>query len=75
MKRLEFFDNLRLLMVLLVVVFHSGASYGTIVGFWPFHDAHPAEWVDILMILFDTFMMGILFFIAGYFCLPSLQKR
>jgi glucan biosynthesis protein C len=64
-----------LLMVLFVLVFHSGASYGTMVGFWPFHDAHPTEWVDILMILLETFMMGILFFIAGYFCLPSLQKR
>jgi len=62
-------------MVLLVLVFHSGASYGTMVGFWPFHDANPTEWVDILMILLDTFMMSILFFIAGYFCLASLCKR
>jgi glucan biosynthesis protein C len=74
-KRLEFFDHLRLLMVLLVLVFHSGASYGTMVGFWPFHDANPTEVVDILMIQLDTFMMSILFFIAGYFCLPSLLKR
>jgi len=27
------------------------------------------------MLLFDVFMMSILFFIAGYFALPSLQKR
>jgi glucan biosynthesis protein C len=74
-ERLEFFDYLRLLMVLFVLIFHSAASYGTIVGFWPFHDAHPTEVVDILMILLDAFMMGILFFIGGYFCLPSLRKR
>jgi hypothetical protein len=73
--RLVFFDNLRYLMVLLVLVFHAGASYGTMVGFWPYHDANPTEWVDILMILLDTFMMGILFFIAGYFGLPSLRRR
>jgi len=74
-ERLVFLDNLRYLMVLLVLVFHSGASYGTMVGFWPFHEANPTEWVDIIMILLDAFMMSLLFFIAGYFCLPSLQKR
>ena len=74
-NRLVFFDNLRYLMVLLVLVFHSGASYGSMVNFWPYHDPNPTEFVDILMLLFDVFMMGIMFFIAGYFALPSLQKR
>ena len=74
-NRLVFFDNLRYLMVLLVIVFHSGASYGSMVAFWPYHDPNPTEFVDILMLLFDVFMMSILFFIAGYFALPSLQKR
>jgi len=74
-RRLVFLDNLRTLMILLVLVFHSGASYGTLVGFWPYHDPNPREWVDMIMILLDTFMMGVLFFVAGYFCLPSLRKR
>jgi hypothetical protein len=62
-------------MILLVLVFHSGASYGSMVRFWPYHDPNPTEFVDILMLLFDVFMMSILFFIAGYFALPSLRKR
>jgi len=74
-NRLIFFDNLRYLMVLLVLVFHSGASYGSMVALWPYHDPNPTEFVDIIMMIFDVFMMSILFFIAGYFCLPSLQKR
>jgi glucan biosynthesis protein C len=74
-NRIIFFDNLRYLMVLLVLVFHAGASYGSMVAFWPYHDPHPTEFVDILMLLFDVFMMSLLFFIAGYFALPSLQKR
>lgn len=74
-NRLIFFDNLRYLMVLLVLVFHSGASYGSIVAFWPYHDPNPSELIDHIMPLFDVFMMSILFFIAGYFSLPSLQKR
>jgi len=74
-NRFIFFDNLRNLMVLLVLVFHSGASYGSMVAFWPYHDPNPTEFVDIIMLLFDVFMMSILFFIAGYFALPSLQKK
>jgi glucan biosynthesis protein C len=74
MNRIVFFDNLRSLMVLLVLVFHSGASYGSMVTFWPYHDPNPTEFVDLMMLLLDVFMMSILFFIAGYFALPSLQK-
>lgn len=74
-NRLIFFDNLRYLMVLLVLTFHSGASYGSMVAFWPYHDPNPTEFADIIMLLFDVFMMSILFFIAGYFALPSLQKN
>jgi len=74
-NRLIFFDNLRYLMVLLVLIFHSGAGYGSMVAFWPYHDPNPTEFVDIIMLLFDVFMMSILFFIAGYFALPSLQKK
>lgn len=73
--RIIFFDNLRYLMVLLVLIFHSGASYGSIVSFWPYHDPNPIEVVDIIILLLDVFMMSILFFIAGYFALPSLQKK
>jgi glucan biosynthesis protein C len=74
-NRLVFFDNLRYLMVLLVLVFHSGASYGSIVAFWPYHDPNPTEVVDLLLMILDVFMMSILFFISGYFALPSLQKK
>ena len=75
LDRLAFFDNLRYLIILLVLIFHSGASYGSIVAFWPYHDPNPTEFVDIVMMLLDVFMMSILFFIAGYFALPSLQKK
>lgn len=74
-NRLAFLDNLRTLMVLLVLIFHSGASYSSAVDFWPFHEENPSKIIDLFMLLLDMFMMSILFFIAGYFALPSLQKR
>jgi peptidoglycan/LPS O-acetylase OafA/YrhL len=55
-NRLVFFDNLRYLMVLLVLVFHFGASYGSIVAFWPYHDPHPTEVVDLLLMILDVFI-------------------
>jgi len=74
-NRIVFFDNLRYLMVLLVLVFHSGASYTSMVSFWPFHEENSSNLVEIITILTDTFSMTVLFFIAGYFALPSLQKK
>lgn len=73
--RLPFFDNVRSLMVLFVLIFHSGASYSSKVAFWPFHEEHPSIFIDLFMFLGDVFMMAVLFFIAGYFALASVQKR
>lgn len=74
-NRLTFFDNLRSLMVMLVLIFHSGASYGSAVRFWPFHDNNPSIIIDLFMLLGDVFMMAVLFFVAGYFALPTLQRN
>lgn len=73
-NRLASLDNLRTLMVLLVLIFHSAASYSS-VPFWPFHEDNPSKLIDLFMLLVDSFAMAILFFIAGYFALPSMQKR
>jgi glucan biosynthesis protein C len=74
-NRLMFLDNLRSLMVVLVLIFHAGASYSSAVDFWPFHESDTSQFIDIFLFLSDVFMMSILFFIAGYFALPSLMKR
>ncbi len=73
--RSVFFDNLRSLMVILVLIFHSGASYGSVVEFWPFHDKNPCKGIELFIFLADVFMMAVLFFIAGFFALPDLQKK
>jgi len=74
-NRAVFLDNLRALMVILVLIFHSGASYGTGAEFWPFHDSNSSGIIDIFMFICDVFMMALLFFIAGYFAWPSLRKN
>jgi peptidoglycan/LPS O-acetylase OafA/YrhL len=72
--RVAFLDNLRYLMVVLVVVYHSVAAYAIVAPHWIVHDTNTFA-ADIIRELFDVFMMPVLFFIAGYFAPASLEKK
>ncbi len=74
-NRIFFLDNIRGLMVILVLIFHAGAAYSSAVDFWPFHENSSSGLVDFYMLLGDVFMMSNLFFIAGFFAVPSYTKR
>src|SRR3990172_284341 len=72
--RAAFIDNVRYLMVVLVVVHHSVAAYAIVAPHWAVHDTNTFA-ADIIRELLDVFMMPVLFFAAGYFALPSLEKK
>jgi glucan biosynthesis protein C len=72
--RVPFMDNIRYLMVVLVVVYHSVAAYAIVAPHWMVHDTNTFA-ADLIRELFDVFMMPVLFFAAGYFALPSLEKK
>ena len=72
-ERIVFFDNIRYLIVLLVVIFHAGCAYSHFSTWWTVNDAN-SLFFDYLLGVLDVFMMPILFFIAGYFALPSLTQ-
>jgi glucans biosynthesis protein C len=72
--RVAFMDNVRYLMVVLVVVYHSVAAYAIVAPHWMVHDTNTFA-ADIIRELLDVFMMPLLFFAAGYFALPSLEKK
>lgn len=75
-NRILFLDNLRYLMVLLVVVLHSAVSYSNVVPWWCVREANEfSEFFDVLLLILDVFLMPVLFFIAGYFAIPSFQKK
>lgn len=74
-SRIYFLDNIRTLMVILVVIFHCGSAYSSAVKFWPFHEKTFSRLIDFYMLLGDVFMMSTLFFIAGFFAIPSYKKR
>ena len=71
--RLSSLDNLRYLVVLGVIVFHSTSAY---VGATYFVvDPHPGELTRALNRFLISFVMIVLFFVSGYFVLPSLEKK
>lgn len=72
--RLVFLDNLRTLMVLLVVVLHVACAYSSYSTWWYVDDTNAAPF-DFLLLIIDNFSMPVLFFLAGYFALPSLVRK
>ena len=75
-ERLYFFDNLRALVIVLVIVLHGSMTYMAFAPTWWYVvDPQNSIFFTWLVLLIDVPIMPILFFIAGYFALPSLQKR
>ena len=77
-KRIHWMDNLRSIIIFLVVLYHVGGVYesaGLWGGFWIVDDPDTLTWVGIVGIMFDTFVMPTMFFIAGYLTPPSLDKK
>lgn len=70
LERTVFFDHIRYLMVLLVVVLHAACAYTVTMPSWVVDDRNSA-FSDMVLLVLDIFLMPVLFFIAGYFALHS----
>ena len=71
--RVTFFDNLRYLFVFGVVLQHASMAYNYS-NWWPVVDESSMV-VGVFTGFFDGFLMPSLFFISGYFAIPSIRKR
>jgi len=71
--RVIFFDNLRYLFVFGVVLQHASMAY-LYSSWWPVAD-EPSILVSVFTGFFDGFLMPSLFFISGYFAIPSIRKK
>lgn len=75
-QRLAFLDNLKGVVILLVILDH------VLVGYmeppppaWYVVDSQRTPLFRPFIMLLDIFVMPIMFFVAGYFTLPALMKR
>ncbi len=77
-KRIHWMDNLRTIIILLVVLYHVGGVYesaGLWGWFWIVDDPATITWVGILGIVFDIVVMPTAFFISGYLVPAALKNK
>jgi glucan biosynthesis protein C len=77
--RLLFIDNLGILLITLVVVFHLSVTYGAS-GFWPYREnPQPDDLTALMFTLFTAlngpYVVGAFFLIAGYFTPGSYDRK
>ena len=77
-NRIRWMDNLRTVIIFLVVLYHVGGVYegaGMWASFWIVDDPNTISWVGIIGIIFDVMVMPIMFFVSGYLTPHSLETR
>jgi glucan biosynthesis protein C len=77
--RLLYIENLRWTMILLVISMHAADTYSPF-GNWYYVDRSPMSLATILIfgawqMYLQSFFMGLLFFIAGYFVPGSYDRK
>lgn len=75
-NRLDFMDNLKLFIILLMLVFHTAMSYMEFAPSWWYVD-NPDHSIGftVFVLWADVFIMPIMFFISGYFGIKSLSRH
>ena len=79
-QRLLYIDNIRWLMIVLVIVVHANVIYGPVGQFFGYTDrVNTDEGSDVIFtlisVLIQAFFMALLFLIAGYFVPSSLARK
>ena len=75
-SRLYFLDHLRASIILLVIVFHIALGYmAPPLAWWYVVDSQTSSAFIPFIITVDVFIMPVMFWIAGYFTLPVLQRK
>lgn len=76
--RIFFLDNLRTVLIFLVILYHAGGVYESSVTwafFWIVDDAATNDISGLIGVIIDIFVMALMFFIAGYFTPLSLKNK
>lgn len=76
--RLLYIDNLRILVIALVVLHHLAITYGA-PGQWPYREGQPGMITSIVYTLFtgvnQAYLMGFFFLISAYFTPGSYNRK
>jgi glucan biosynthesis protein C len=78
--RLLYIDNLRVLLIILVIVGHMAITYGAPLGEWYYREEGQVgaafEIITILLLgIGSSFLLGLFYMIAGYFTPPAYNHK
>jgi len=73
--RFHYLDNIRSIIIVLVVVFHSILSYTQICPWWYVIDPQPIRSSVFFIVFLDPILMPVLFFISGLLAWPSYERK
>ncbi len=73
--RIAYIDQIKLFLTCLVVAHHAAQAYGPTGGVWVVTDASRAAWMGPFFFINASYMMGLYFFISGYFMVFSLGRK
>ena len=77
-KRIRFIDNLRTVLIFLVVANHSGLVYessGVTSEFWIVDDPQTNHFVGLINLIIDIFVIVAFFLLSGFFAAKSLAQH
>lgn len=74
-KRIVYIDNIKVFLTCLVVAHHAAQAYGPTGGVWVVNDLFKADWLRNFFFINASYMMGLYFFISGYFMVFSIKKK
>jgi glucan biosynthesis protein C len=73
-NRMVFFDNLRVVLIAMVIVHHVGQAYGPTGAWWPVQEPTRTAVLGPFFMVNRSFGMSLFFMIAGYFAALSYEK-
>lgn len=77
-NRIYWMDNLRTIIIFLVILYHAGGVYestGMWAGFWIVDDPATNNISGLVGLIVDVFIMATLFLISGYLASASLKNK
>ena len=74
-SRIHYIDNIRSIIIVLVVLFHAILPYVFVCPWWYVNDPPPVPYSFLFVVLLDAIMMPVLFFVAGLLARPSYERK
>jgi Acyltransferase family len=81
-ERVAYLDNLKWLLVAVIIAGHGAVAYGDLENAWPYQDIHEAQLAEVTNVALSTvviaaalFTMGLFFLISGLMTPGSVSRK